>query len=73
MNQSGKCEGPGGGDRWGALCTGFTLVLINYSTNMCQNGQGPMIQITSLKKVIVGIIGGGKRGWDPCVCVAFPL
>ncbi len=27
MNRSGKCEGPGGGDRRGALCTGFTLVL----------------------------------------------
>jgi hypothetical protein len=29
VNWSGKCEGPGGGDRRGALCTGFTLVLIN--------------------------------------------
>ncbi len=48
-------------------------ILINYSTNMCQSGQGPMIQITNLRKVIVGIIGGGRRGWDPCVCVAFPL
>jgi hypothetical protein len=26
VNQSGKCEGSGGGDRQGALCTGFTLV-----------------------------------------------
>jgi hypothetical protein len=26
VNRSGKCEGPGGGDRQGALCTGFTLV-----------------------------------------------
>jgi hypothetical protein len=23
--ECGKCEGPGGGDRQGALCTGFTL------------------------------------------------
>ncbi len=30
MNRSGKCEGPGGGDRRGALCTGFTLVLDNH-------------------------------------------
>jgi hypothetical protein len=43
-------------------------ILINYLTNMCQSGQGPMIQITSLRKVTVGIIGGGRRGWDPCVC-----
>ncbi len=28
MNWSGKCEGPGGGDRRGALCTGFTLDII---------------------------------------------
>jgi hypothetical protein len=26
VNRSGKCEGPGGGDRRGALCIGFTLV-----------------------------------------------
>jgi hypothetical protein len=26
VNRSEKCEGSGGGDRWGALCTGFTLV-----------------------------------------------
>ncbi len=30
MNQSGKCEGPGGGDRRGALCTGFTLVNFGF-------------------------------------------
>jgi len=29
VNRSGKCKGPGGGDRRGALCTGFTLVYIN--------------------------------------------
>jgi hypothetical protein len=28
MNRNGKCEGPGGGDRQGALCTGFTQVCI---------------------------------------------
>ncbi len=28
MNWSEKCEGPGEGDRRGALCTGFTLVII---------------------------------------------
>ncbi len=27
MNRSGKCEGPSGGDRRGALCIGLTLVL----------------------------------------------
>jgi hypothetical protein len=27
VNRSGKCEGPGGGDQRGALCTGFTLVI----------------------------------------------
>ncbi len=43
-------------------------ILINYSTNMCQSGQGPTIKITSLRKVTVGNIGGGRRGWDPCVC-----
>ncbi len=32
MNWSGKCEGLGGGDRRGALCTWFTLVEI-VSTN----------------------------------------
>jgi hypothetical protein len=26
VNWSGKCEGPGGGDRRDALCTRFTLV-----------------------------------------------
>ncbi len=31
MNWSGKCEGPGGGDRRGALCTGFTLVKKNQT------------------------------------------
>jgi hypothetical protein len=31
VNQSGKCEGPGGGDRRGALCTGFTLVFYYYN------------------------------------------
>ncbi len=25
MNQNGKCEGPGGRDRRGALCTGFIM------------------------------------------------
>jgi hypothetical protein len=33
VNRSGKCEGPGGGDRRGALCTGFTL--ITYMYNVC--------------------------------------
>ncbi len=28
MNWCGKCEGPSEGDRRGALCTGFTLVMI---------------------------------------------
>jgi hypothetical protein len=28
VNWSGKCEGPGGGDRQGALCIGFTLVKV---------------------------------------------
>ncbi len=31
MNWSGKCEGPGGGDRRGALCTGFTLVRLDFT------------------------------------------
>jgi len=31
VNQSEKCEGPGGGDRRGALCTGFTLVNFKYT------------------------------------------
>jgi hypothetical protein len=30
VNRSGKCEGSGGGDRRGALCTRFTLVKYNY-------------------------------------------
>jgi len=30
VNRGGKCEGPGGGDRRGALCTGFTLVYISF-------------------------------------------
>jgi hypothetical protein len=28
MNWSGKCEGPGGGDWLGALCTGLPLVIM---------------------------------------------
>jgi hypothetical protein len=27
VNRSGKCKGPSGGDRRGALCTEFTLVI----------------------------------------------
>ncbi len=39
MNWNGKCEGPGGGDRRGALCTGFTLVKDNYTIeNLIQMG-----------------------------------
>ncbi len=40
MNWSGKCEGPGGGDRWDALCTGFTLVY-----NKSKNTNTKMIKI----------------------------
>jgi hypothetical protein len=32
VNRSGKCEGLGGGDQRGALCTGFTLVYVYVST-----------------------------------------
>ncbi len=38
MNWSGKCEGPGGGDRRGALCTGFTLVTYKTQKNNVQYG-----------------------------------
>jgi hypothetical protein len=37
VNQSEKCEGPGGGDRRGALCTGFTLVLLISNNSFKHN------------------------------------
>ncbi len=38
MNWSGKCERPGEGDRWGALCTKFTLVDVSCSFIGVTNG-----------------------------------
>jgi hypothetical protein len=44
------------------------ILNINWLFNKhVSSGQGPTIQITSLRKVTVGITGGGRRGWDPCV------
>ncbi len=37
VNRNGKCEGPGGGDRRGALCTGFTLVEQTLKIKMSQS------------------------------------
>jgi hypothetical protein len=34
VTRRGKGEGPGGGDRRGALCTGFTLVDIESQINL---------------------------------------
>jgi hypothetical protein len=45
VNWSGKCKGPGGGDRRGALCTRFTLVcnkqdeLFFFSQSYLHKGQ----------------------------------
>ncbi len=50
MNRSGKCEGPGEGDRRGALCTGFTLVTIKSHHLHACNIRGAMGEIASYHK-----------------------
>jgi hypothetical protein len=53
VNQSEKCEGPGGGDRWDALCTGFTLVQMILKSWSGQNGVCPNTSVHWTQRITV--------------------